>query len=1740
MSDTSALLSGPELDATIATPSSTLDVSSIDRSLRAISQVESAWRLPELPDEVRLDLATNSGMDHFGVARFLSQLDKDVYNENDEDVVVDQQPTPMLTVRPSTATFNDLELSGFQEAQGIITSLRGGKQSQVLDGDAVQRWKLRAIEQGKINPPASGIVDSTWSPELEGVRRSMLWEDTNARFRGDRTGASPIGTVMKTLNDWTSPTGLMRAAVDLDLWWDTGQIGKELNSWGDKWRAVGDADGPLDFGKKLFDAMTGPIDDILVPVINMTLLFSGVGAGVNFARLGATGIKGAEALKAVQAGNRLYETVGVSKIIRPVLEFGNTFKAGNIAALGEQSWTATKLLNAGEGTRRALVGGKMAAWRSLAPVVGARGIVQTGMRLGVASQVENRLLPGYQNDSFALSDIPGVSKTADTILSNPAVTTIGELAFTPYNVFAPGTFTSGGRAAVSSAFKFLGTAPGRGAAGAVAGAAVGSALGDDAGDVLTGAAVGGGFAAGVPLIPKSPFRVLNYAPLANDQRVTAMFARAMQQALPEDEYASFEQGVAKFGLFKEMESRLGVDETGVQGYLAHMGITASIHRTASIQASSFGAVGTPAWTQRYLLSTNQLNSQIRMFDAETSPIDIATAIARKTTNNAADFKRETNKLLVQIEERPEVFAEMLASHNEMAQKTMQQLLTRENFPAPSGGLANMPNVGPLEPDDFDAMVEYVANTIPRMGKWGEYQAVTSELGDVVGAGLLTDARLKPVVAYMGDRELDLAEFLDDAKLDQTVADVLQHQDELIFGEVGVDAASLREAGGYVNPMAREINPSRSRVALQLLENPTKGDYLAAADEIDQHYKMFTKFDKAMATLRSTGQTASITPAEVASLSGAQLSKIMKAVGTPGTAAKEVKAVQRYLKRLAADGVDVVSSLDSAYYKYLDDLAVDPKWSRFKQSGTLTGDDGKVLTGAELLRHRAKQLRRDARNVAAELDIDDLAAKLSPEDFSRVKAVAGEAAERGYRVVYGTDFIMPDETARATGLFDDITARHLHAVTLGNFFSRRQPEALAANVRRARALGLSQELSKAFGETIGPEDQRVTSLIDDLYRHVLEPALEANRQTVEDIATQSMMGRVGTALKTNSQPAGAAELGLGRNRKLVVEALTKLGYDERTAAAAWQGIKAGRYAEFKDLGLYSMEAKLRGRNQLIDSLRVFSGGTEASKFKQALGGSAVGAAAGAVAGSEDGSRSESWLRSVATGAAVGAGVNAGITGKAFDKAATAVDYTKFARYGYLADNLAAMRDKMRFTLSPFFDLSRYTEAFVLGQIGAPGKTADGARLALPLNQSKKALGRSLEKSGENAAEILARNAEEWRAATRGRFDPLEVENTGRAFQQVGILGFNPTDWMESSFYHMRKAGMSPEEAHDAVRSMYTYGTRGRSAAEQSINFIFFPFSFQKKTVTAAAKWISDDLTRSVMLHDAYQAWQVLDEKYDLGNWALDHFPVLKKLQQLNMFAYGLSPGRLGGINAPVVDLVVGDPMSRHAEARGLAFNLFNPVGVNVGGPGVGGSKEMERFARSLVPVVNDVHYMIQDAKETGQAVFDPVWASRSAQYREASREWTAYKKGVGQALDEAGLTWAELYRKNALVGLRDSYLKKKRDLEALYPGWVEGKLQGQANVAELQQERQFRTNTVKYTPEKASVTDVQFVEFDAFLANEKRVLDQYGITEWEDAAPEDFDRIRAAALRMAAQNPSFEMVYNKFYQRDFGPLTTGVF
>lgn len=1736
-----------------------IDASAIDRNLRALKHVESVWRLPELPDEVRLDLSATNGLDSQHLQGFLYGLERDLYND---DVEVPVAPAvPQLRVASSHGEFGPLALDGYTQAASIISTMRGIRPIEVADGNATERWKLRAIERGALAAPEDGVVDGTWSPELSGIQRQMQYQEVNDAYSGARFGAIPLSSsnghkgLMDHLVDWTSPSGLFRAAVDLDLWWDTGQIGKEVSSWGDKWRKVGDSDSPFDFAKNLFDAVTGPIDDLIVPAFNLGLLFTGLGVGTNFARIGM----GATAVNSV----RTFETVSnIYRVPKLGSLVGRVFPAAgtSAAALGEASWTAQKLVKAG-GTAGA-VGEAMARWRQIPAVIGTRGIVQTGMKLGVVSRAEHQFLPGFEGKSLA--DVPDIETFTDRVTRGPLIS-FGEILFTPYTMFEPGTFTKGGIEVVKGAFDFLGHTAGRTTAGFVAGAGYGTVTGDDTGDVVEGALAGAVGAAALPAVGKvlrtigktgegvfgfehvsklvrktgDVFAHTQWEAIGNDQRMTSLFMAGARQGMDPAQWATFEEGVRTDGFLKTFGRYTGGDETTASATMAMVAVSASIDRTASMQATGAGR----GWWEQYYLARNKLVAQVRTFQNPTEE-DLAWAIVSKESHSMRDVRDRYDKYLAEIRTDPSSFAELVALHNEQAALTLRQLLSPDNLPLPGLSEGSAGNLAPLfsgsRKADLEAMTGYIAGTVDTWGSWGKYAPTLTSLNDHVQAGKFADVALLPAISYMGTpTKLSIVDdFMPSPIADSEFAKITASMHDTLFLDRSISLPQARQAGFYYSPYAREITPYRSRMTLAKTDTVTKQELHQVADELRRTSEVFDKLGVARGVKNMSGGTLIDQP-NFTDLGVNELNAMLRQLGRFGKdpAAAQVRRLHRVLTHMKTQGADITGNPELAVAKYILKLDGDPRWLRYGQSKVMVGADNKVLSGVEALKARRKDLLEQARRTAAEIDADGLVAstRLAKGDDAadELETFFDHAHGQGYKVVYGQEFLMPTDLATTSGLFTDINERHLNAISLGNFFGRKHPEELAMSVQKARQRAVARNLAGVWGGEVRPDDVRVQHAVDDLYRLVIDPERARNEQFLSDVAHQTIIDRVGTSIRTSGQPRSLQDLGLVKNKKRTTSALVGAGWSPEEATAIWRGLVQGRYAEWKDQGLYAIEAKLRGRNQILDMLHVLGGTPNGGRLRKAL----PGVVAGAYVGSQV--DEDNPLAGALVGGAVG-GVARLAAGAVTGRMENALNMSEWADYGYMANSLAAFRDRMRFAMSPFFDMSRYTEAYMLGQIAAPKRAADGSRMVLPLNQSPKALRARLAKelgSTHKADAKMTEISDAWSKVSHGTFIDLDaIEDTQRQFQEIGMAGFNPTRWMMSSFHYMRESGMESQAAFEAVRDMYTYGTNARSGFEQSVNFMFFPYSFMKKTAGHAAGWIADDLTRAVLLHDAYKAYELLDKHHNIGGWVEEHAPVLSRLRQLNVLAYGLSPGRLGGVNAPFLDVLVGDVSNPDgAERKGLLFNLLNPIGVNIG-EGVSG-KELTKLVKRTVPLFNDLDYMMEDLKSQKNVIFDPEHVTRRAQAREGFDQWTEYKKGVDAALKGMGASWYDLYNNPGMVPLKAEYMLKKRELEGRFPGWLVAKQEGVVDRVRLDQERTDRTNTVLYAPEEATVTDYQFVQFETMLDGLKEMYAQYGITDWEDLPADEFARIRGVALEMVKENAGFKMIYDKFYDHTFGLITT---
>jgi hypothetical protein len=857
-------------------------------------------------------------------------------------------------------------------------------------------------------------------------------------------------------------------------------------------------------------------------------------------------------------------------------------------------------------------------------------------------------------------------------------------------------------------------------------------------------------------------------------------------------------------------------------------------------------------------------------------------------------------------------------------------------------------------------------------------------------------------------------------------------------------------------------------------------------------------------------------------------------------AKALRKIENYVQRHQIDPADFTAGFESK----VDEILNDSKWiDRYGQSSIVRDNTGRELRGLEAVKERSRQLHMKANYTAAEIDTERLIQDAieggthSPEQIQQMRDLADGLERDGYKLVHGVEYMMPHDLAHATPMFKDVGVRHMNAVTLGNFFKGRLPEVAQRTAIQRQKLALMDELEKAGSSMdLSKDSADIDNLMEALHREVVRPTRERVEALAEDMKTQSWLRRRMSAIETSSAPVSMLDIGLGVNQKKVVTALTAAGYDEKTAMAAWRASKRFRNADFKDVGLYAIEAKLRQRNQLAGALHTLSGIKRENVLARPLGAAAIGAVAGAGVAALD----SDGYGDVTTGALVGAGIGAGVNvagAKKIEQAATKFEQSAWSRYGYVADNLARLRDQMRFTLSPWFDISRYTEGLMLAQTGAPLRKADGTRLILPGNISptgtKKRLLKEISESGnyKGLEKFEQRQVvdQKWKEVRR-RFhnaskgfndaDMDTIESTGQWFRQVGIMGFDPHEWEVSAFHSLTAQGLDDVTAARSAREMFTYGLQGRSPAEMSVNFIFFPFSFQKKAITHLTKYMAEDMSRAVLLHDAVKTYELLNERYDLSSFWKERMPVLEKLQQLNLFAFGLSPGRLGGINRPFEDAF-----------GGAVMNLFTPHGISLKNAAEGA--ELQKVMKRSLPAINDISHLMQDMKEEGHVLFDDSHMTRAAQAREGYTVWNDYRTSVDTWLRGQGFTMADLSRQPELEEAYARFQARKGEIEREYPGWAESKLRATQKKVELAQEKNYRLANVQAG--EGTTGDLLLFQFDSMLEAVTQNLQESGIADLEQAPTEVWTAIHQDATRFAQQSEEFKSLYKRFYEPSLGPL-----
>jgi hypothetical protein len=450
---------------------------------------------------------------------------------------------------------------------------------------------------------------------------------------------------------------------------------------------------------------------------------------------------------------------------------------------------------------------------------------------------------------------------------------------------------------------------------------------------------------------------------------------------------------------------------------------------------------------------------------------------------------------------------------------------------------------------------------------------------------------------------------------------------------------------------------------------------------------------------------------------------------------------------------------------------------------------------------------------------------------------------------------------------------------------------------------------------------------------------------------------------------------------------------------------------------------------------------------------------------------------------------------------------------LPTRLATLRNKFRFQLSPEFSVRRVVKAMVK-------VSADG----VPPTFFPKI---AMDKMGvyKEAHRILDKAMPELK---NDSYD----EGT-QALYAVDPWGmFNHRDHEAYAAYHWKQAGLTNTEIKANLVKDFGYGSaaygEGRSALERSVNFVFFPFSFDKTLYRNMGAYMLDHTAQRMMLTAGLQAYNEYNMADPTGSkllssgWVQKHMPVAQEALRLNAFAHGVGLGQFGGINAPIL-------------------NLFLPQQYNADAGGVQTIKGFVPAARELQDVVQEI---TQQAAIVKQVSLDQLHPAKSGIF---------FARPVAETPDSQ-LSDAYAYRRqlNAAVAKYVEYNAHHTSKYKLgnnpdeYGQWA-GSTINATLIDQLVHQKypafQIEDPSVYYAKAAAQITDysqqmkeqghekvVEWIE-----ASQKVGQDIYRGKFNNSQASTNTRILRTYAVDFAETIPGFLTFYNQNFRWQYGPL-----
>lgn len=511
--------------------------------------------------------------------------------------------------------------------------------------------------------------------------------------------------------------------------------------------------------------------------------------------------------------------------------------------------------------------------------------------------------------------------------------------------------------------------------------------------------------------------------------------------------------------------------------------------------------------------------------------------------------------------------------------------------------------------------------------------------------------------------------------------------------------------------------------------------------------------------------------------------------------------------------------------------------------------------------------------------------------------------------------------------------------------------------------------------------------------------------------------------------------------------------------------------------------------------------------------------------------------------------------------------KKGSYGYLPQNLRRGHMAVQFSLNPMFDASRYVEAMAFGKMrgtNIPIKAATNPRRFIHDFAQKDGFvspltGRPVQDGVEATREMVQVGDRILHGrASAENFDELQYRLLGPA----GMFGFNPREveyaqaYWEASKLAAKKGRLDPEDyekIRETVLQINQYGGKQTSFGN-SAHFIFFPFLFSKKQLTAMVDFTVGAPTRNLLVHEGFRRWYEINEDESLSSkfaaFIEDKLPIAKELERLNNLAYGISPGRFflegimdkeeegkvgqalasfflpGGVHQPIADTV--------GSSFEMAKHFFVPQ-VWMDDGSAQSKQTMLGLAERLIPIYRDIDRWFFDVEQSGSkhgllGAQATALTGGTSPYTQMS-EYLDMKKVMGASLESAAIA-AGYSSWESLRAASPELAKQVNDLDlALGEEFPEGKNLSLtfSNTEEIKEQTIYAINQKdERTDAEEAISAIGMIEQQM-----KTVAAESGRTQ------EEMLRMAAPLIRQFAlgftKDRQFMNLWDSLFRGYYGPL-----